>query len=542
MTDVFQNAPAEGTQVPPRTTYEEAVAAIWREVLDRADIGALDDFFELNGTSLQAISVVTRIRETWGIDISARDFFECPTVEALAAFLDADSPPARPPVTPRPPGATPVLSYDQRRLWLEDQLRQETAYNVHVRHRLIGPLDVTALERGVRAIVARHESLRTRFGMEGGQPVQIVDEPNEDWKLDIRDVTAERGDALVAAEALADEQAVLPFDLALGPLLRCLLIRVSEDDHVLAVTAHHIVCDNWSIGLFVQELTTLYDAGGDPGRAGLAPLDVQYRDYAVWQQRWLTGDALATQVDYWRRHLHGAPAAIALPTTGRRRATTDGRGGRLRSQLSEQDSTVITELCRGYGVTPFMAVVATLATVLSRWSAQESVVIGVPVTVRGDPAIERLIGFFVNTIPLHVDLSGDPTFADLLSRVRQSALGGYANADVPFDLLLTELRVPRDPARAPVFQVLVNAIDGHGDQQLRGVTAVGMDGPVPPSKLDMTLSIRDLSGGLSLELDYNADRYKAAMMRMLFDQVGVLLRAAADDPARGIRDYALEPG
>lgn len=540
MTDLSHRTEPAGAAVAPRTPHEEAVAAIWREVLDRPDIGVLDDFFELDGTSLQAINVVSRLRETWGTEISARDFFECPTVEALAAALAAAGVPTRPSVTPRPPDEPPVLSYDQQRLWLEDQLRPGAAYNVHGRRRLTGPLDVPALERSVRAIIARHESLRTRFGIQHELPVQLVDEPDEDWRIDFRDLTADPEDPLATALRLADEQAEEPFDLTRGPLLRCLLIRVAEDDHVLAVTAHHIVCDNWSIGLFIQELTTLYAAGGDPASAGLEPLGIQYRDYAAWQRRWLAGEAVAAQVDYWRQHLEGAPASLALPATGRRAATARGRSGRLRSQLSEQHTTAVAELCRAYGVTPFMTAVATLATVLGRWSGQHAVVIGVPVTVRNEPALERLIGFFVNTIPLRVDLSGDPTFAELITRVREAALGGYAHADVPFDLLLTELRVARDPNRAPVFQVLVNAIDGLGEQELSGVRATELAGPVPPSKLDLTLSLRDARGGLSLELDYDADRYQGSMMRVLLDQVGVLLRAAAEDPARGIRDYALE--
>ncbi|MGW4400386.1 condensation domain-containing protein [Amycolatopsis nivea] len=531
-----------GQRAVPRTAHEETVAAIWREVLGRADFGAQDDFFDLAGTSLQAIEVVSRLRDEWGANVRARDFFAAPTIETLAAALADAAPPERPPIAPRPDGSAPVLSYDQQRLWLEHQLRPDTAYNVHGRRRLAGPLDVAALERSVRAVLARHESLRTRFPVEDGQAVQAIDPPDEDWRIGFEDVSAHEGDPLARARELADEQAARPFDLEHGPLLRCLLVRAGPEDHVLAVTAHHIVCDNWSIGLFIRELSQLYRAGGDPVRAGLAPLPVQYRDYAVWQRTWLTSDALAAQVHYWREQLAGAPASLRLPAASRRPSAPGGRGGRARTRLSPADSSAFAQLCRSCGVTSFMAVTAAFAALLVRWSGQDEVVVGVPVTGRTDPGVRQLIGFFVNTVPLRVDASDDPAFADLAGRVRRTALAGYAHADAPLDLLVTELRLPRDPGRTPVFQVLVNAVDGLGDEQLPGVVATELDAPVPPSKLDLALSVRQSGDQLALELDYNADRYSAALMEALLGQLAVLLRAVSDDPGREISGYVLDAG
>lgn len=525
---------------PPRTPYEEGIAAIWRGVLGHPEVGVLDDFFDLDGTSLQAIEVVTRIRQTWGVDIRARDFFESPTVATLAATVAAKSPSGRPAIGPRPPDAEPVLSYDQQRLWMEHQLRPGIAYNVHERRRLVGRLDVAALEKSIRAIVGRHESLRTRFTTVDGRPVQVVDPPGENWVLDFADLAGRGGDAAEAARRLADEQAATVFDLAEGPLLRCLLIRLAEAEYVLSVTAHHIVCDNWSIGLFAREFAALYAAGGDVERAGLPALPIQYRDYAVWQRRWLAGDALAEQVEYWRNHLAGAPAALALPAAGRYSPAGGGRGGRMESALSEEDTVALGEVCRTHGVTPFMAILASLATVLGRWSGQSDLVIGVPITGRTDPVTEQLIGFFVNTLPLRIDMSGDPTFADLVGRVRQAALGGYAHADAPLDLLMKELRITRDPRRPPLFQVILNAIETPAVDQISGLTAEPAETPVQPCKVDLALSVREDHGIVHLDLDYNADRHQAAMVRLLLEQVGALLRAGAEDPARGIRDYPLQ--
>ncbi|WP_320068787.1 condensation domain-containing protein [Micromonospora sp. RTGN7] len=544
MTDLpqVQQPPAadDGTgPVPPRTPYEEAVAAIWHEVLGRSDIGVLDDFFDLDGTSLQAIGVVSRIRKTWQVDVRARDFFESPTIATLAAAVAARAPSGRPPIERRPAEAEPVLSYDQQRLWLEDQLRPGAAYNVHGRRLLTGPLDVAVLERSVRVIVSRHESLRTRFTMADGRPVQVVDdEPGPDWNIDVADLAGVAGDPVEAATRLADEQAAAPFDLAVGPLFRCLLIRVRDDTYVLSITAHHIVCDNWSIGLFVQEFAALYAAGGDPARAGLTPLPIQYRDYAVWQRRWLTGEALEEHVDYWRQHLAGAPAALTLPA-GRRRSSGGGRGGRAVTMLTEPDTKAVTELCRAHGATPFMGVLAALATVLGRWSGQSDVVVGVPITGRTDPATGGLIGFFVNTLPLRIGLAGDRTFTELLGAVRGAALGGYAHADAPLDLLVSRLQVPRDPARTPLFQVILNAIDMPRSDSISGVTAEAMETPVPPTKLDVAVSMRETGSALELTLEFDADRYDPATMQLLAEQLAALLRAAAEDPDQDIRDYPL---
>lgn len=523
--------------MPPRNRHEEAIAAIWRDVLGRPDIGVLDDFFDLDGNSLRAIQMIGRVRKLCGVSIRAVDFFESPTVATLASAVATPS--GQPVVSRRPPGADPVLSFDQRRIWLEDQLRAGTAYNVHVRQRLAGHLNVAALDSGIRAILARHEALRTRFPTVDGGPVQIVDDLDDDWHIALVDL-AGAPDGLTTADRLADEEAATAFDLARGPLFRCLLIRLSDSEHVLSVTAHHIVCDDWSVGLFVRELAALYRVDGEVERAGLPVLGVQYRDYAVWQQRWLTGETLEQLVDYWRRHLAGAPPALALPTSEWRATSRQAPGGHVRSALSAGETAALHELCRGYGVTPFIALLASLATVLGRWCGQRDVVIGVPIAGRSDGGTENLIGFFVNTLPVRVDLSGEPTFGGLLDRARQAALGGYAHADAPLDALVQELQVARVPGRTPLFQVILNGVDSPGTETLRGVSAEPMDTPALPSKFDLTLTRREVDGVLHLDLEFNAGRYTEAMMRILLEHVGAVLRAATDDPGRSIFDYPLQ--
>jgi acyl carrier protein len=521
--------------VPPRTPHEETMVAIWREVLGRPDIGVLDDFFDLDGNSMQAIRVVSQIRETYGVGVRAIDFFESPTVETLAAFVAAQAPSERPALVPRPPDAEPVLSFDQQRLWLANQLVPGAAYNVHGRRRLLGALDVPVLEASIRAILNRHEALRTRFPDVDGEPLQVVDELDENWRLRVVDVS-EAGDQLAAAERLLDEEAMTAPDLARGPLFLATLARLGETDHVLGITAHHTVCDHGSVALFIRELSALYAVGGDPDRADLPTLPIQYRDFAVWQRALLAMGAVERELGYWREHLHGATVELTLPCAVQ--PPSPGTvGGRLRSALSEADTAALHELCRAHDVTLFMTLLATFGSVLGRWSGQPDVVIGVPITGRADAGTRNLIGLFFNTLPIRLRLDGEPAFAELLARARESALGGYAHADVPLDLIVREVRPPRLEGRTPLFQVVLNVVES-----TRSATGLGdlddepMEAPVMPSKLDFLLTAKEVDGSVHLELEYDASRYAEARMLALIDDMRALLRGAHADRRAAIFD------
>jgi non-ribosomal peptide synthetase component F len=449
----------------------------------------------------------------------------------------ADGSPGRPGVSPRAPDVEPVLSFDQERLWLEGQLRPG-AYHVHGRRWLRGPLDVPALERSVEAIVNRHDVLRTTFPLIGDRPVPRVAPPDPGWR--IATASADRAEA---AERLADDQAAAPLDLAGGPLFRCLLVRLSDTAHLLCITVHHIVADAWSIGLLLRELSALYRVGGDIHAAQLPALPVQYVDYAVWQRRWMTRDQRGAEVDYWRDRLAGAPAAVDLPAARRRLPAQGAVGGRVQTTLKTADVAALRRLCREHGVTPFMATVALLATVLRRWSGQDDLVIGVAVSTRRDPSVNALLGLFVNTVPVRVDLTGEPAFAELLRRVRRACLDDCVNhGDTQLDFLLRELPVVRDPSRTPLFQILLSMVDTvEANWQLPGIAVETADPPPQPSKVDLTLNLDHSDGAIRLELAYHADRYDATAMRAFLDQIVALVPAAAVDPARGILEYEL-PG
>ncbi|MGD0554665.1 MAG: amino acid adenylation domain-containing protein [Streptosporangiaceae bacterium] len=528
---------------PPAGPAEELVADIWREILGLDAVGRDDDFFDVGGDSLLAGQVISRLRARAGVALPLRLVFEHSRLSELAAALPG---PRRdhtdPPVVPRSPDAEPVLSFDQQRLWLECQFRPNVAYNVHGRQWLTGALDIALLQRSIRAIVARHESLRTTFHLNGGRPVQRVSEPDPGWQVTVEDLSGDEASAEAAAERLADKQAAKSFDLARGPLFACLLVRLDDNRHLLSMTIHHIVADGRSVAVIMRELSALYRASGDAELAALPDLPVQYRDYAVWQRGGLTGERLAGQVAYWRDQLAGAPPALTLPTARRRSPAQGAIGGKVSVELGAEGAQALDRLCRDHQVTPFMAILAAAATVLRRWSGQDDLVIGVPVDTRSSAAgTEMLVGMFVNTVPLRVRLDGDPVFAEVLDRVRKACLDGYVNHRLtPFEVLVGQLHAVRDPSRTPVFQVLVNMIQSaEKEWQLPGISVRTPQHPAQPSKFDLNLDVLDRGDGYRFDLLYHADRYEATMMRAFLSQVRALLVIATGHTVRGILEYDL---
>jgi amino acid adenylation domain-containing protein len=536
------DAPVAVGGEPPRGDDEELVAQVWREVLDLETVGRHDDFFDLGGDSLKAGEVLSRLRQRARQSLPLRLVFDNSRLADLAAALPrAVSAGAADVIPRRSPDAPPLLSYEQQRIWLECQVKAAVAYNVHGRQWLSGPLDVPALDRSFRAVIARHESLRTTFPLVRGLPVQRVAEPGEGRQLAVDDLTGLGAGAVAAAERLADSQAGTAFDTAAGPLFHCLLVRVAPDEYLLSMTIHHLIADAWSVGVILGELSVLYRAGGDPERAGLAPLPVQYRDYAVWQRTTMVAENLAEPLAYWRTALAGAPPALALPTARRRRPAQETVGGKVSVALGADEVAALHKLCRVHGVTPFMAMLAALATVLRRWSGQVDVVVGVPVNTRAAAGTGGLAGLFVNTVPLRVVLAGDPSFAEVLGRVRGTAVDGYVNhGQTPFEVLVKAVQAVRDPARTPLFQVLLNMIESAEDAwQLPGIAVRAAEDPAQPSKFDLNLDVHHNGDNYRLDLSYHAERFAGEAMRALLDQLRALLAAAADDPSRGLLEYEL---
>ncbi len=518
----------------PRTPTEQRLAAIWADVLPVKDIAVEDDFFELGGHSLLAAQVVARLRDTFDIELPLRGLFESPTLEGLASLVDrkrADHAHSAQPaitVTDRV-GALP-LSFGQQRLWFLEQLEPGVAlYNVPLGVRLSGPLDVNALERAINEVVRRHEILRTVFGPGDGEGVQCVLD-SLIIRLPVQDISELPGDEQAAeVRRRSEQEAILPFDLVRGPLLRGRLLRLAPQEHVLLLTMHHIVCDGWSTGVLMRETGQLYDAFLHDGPASLQPLPIQFADYALWQRSWLTGDTLARQVGYWRDRLGSNPPVLTLPTDRPRPTEQTYAGATVSFAIQPGTMAALEHLGRSEGATLFMTLLTGLAVLLSRCSNQDDLVIGTPVAGRRNAQTEGLIGFFVNTLPLRISLGGEPSFRNVLREVREAALAAYAHQDVPFEKLVDELHVRRDPSRTPLFQV-VFAMQNTPLPALRlgEMRMTPLPEPGNVAKFDLMLTIQPAPDGegLAASLNYNRDLFDADTVQRMAERFGQLLEAA----------------
>jgi len=442
---------------PPAGDVEELLAGIWAEVLRVERVGRWDDFFELGGHSLLAVQVISRVRQVLEVEVALGEMFTRPVLADFARELETAAPAELPPVEPAPREGRVPLSFSQQRLWFLEQLGNlGSTYHISNRQRLRGELDRAALGRALDAIVARHEALRTTFAQVDGIPEQRI-APAEASRFPLveHDLTGE-ADRRAALDRHMAEEAHAPFDLERGPLIRGRLLRVAPDDHLLLMTMHHIVSDGWSMEVLTRELGALYAAHREGREANLPDLPVQYADYAAWQRRWVEGKVLQEQADYWTRTLTGAPELLELPTDYPRPAQADHSGARLAIVLDEALTAGLKALSLRHGTTLFMTVLAGWATVLSRLSGQEDVVIGTPTAGRGRREIEGLIGFFVTALALRIDLSGEPTVAELLGRVKRRALEAQHHQDIPFEQVVELVAPVRSLSHAPLIQATLS--------------------------------------------------------------------------------------
>jgi amino acid adenylation domain-containing protein/FkbM family methyltransferase len=528
----------------PRTAAEEVLAAIWCEVLGTDAVGTDEDFFALGGHSLMATRVIARVREAFGAELPLRAFFDAPTVAALARAVEAlrgpGAAPAAPPVVPVPRDGPPPLSFAQRRLWFIDQLEPGSAvYNVPVALRLRGELDDAALVWALGEVVRRHEVLRTTFGVDAdGEPVQVIGEARP-VPLPVVDLSAVEAPAREAlAGRLAREEAARPFDLARGPVLRCALLRLGAADSVFLFTMHHSASDDASAEILVREVSALYGARVAGGSAGLPDLPVQYADYAVWQRRWLEGEALERQIAYWRGRLAGAPTVLELPTDRPRPAVAGDRGGVIRFAVPAAAAAKLREVGRREGATLFMTLLAAWQALLARYGAGDDVVVGTPVAGRTRRETEGLIGFFVNMLMIRTGVEGDPAFRELVGRVREGVLEAQAHQDLPFERLVEAMEVERSLAHTPLFQVVFTLENPRGPVGLPGIEAERLDAGAATTTFDLVLRMADEGGSLAGHLTYRTDLFDAATAERVAGHFVRLLEGVADDP--GLRLSAVE--
>ncbi|HUP43264.1 MAG TPA: amino acid adenylation domain-containing protein, partial [Thermoanaerobaculia bacterium] len=455
------------SRVPPRGPLEELVSEVWSEVLKVGGIGAHDDFFDLGGHSLLATRVTARLRQRTGVEVPLRRLFEERTVAGLAAALaelrSAGGRPAPPPPLVRVPreGSLPAMvaaSFAQERLWFLDRFGEDpSAYNLPALRRLRGALDLPALAGALAGLVRRHESLRTLFRAApedapegaylGSAAVQVVQPPGPVALpvIALRALAPPSREAELRRLALA--AARRSFDLAAGPLLRAAAVRIGRDDHALLLALHHVIADGWSMGVLFRELVALYRLrlGSAPGARPpeLPALPIQYADFALWQRRWLSGEVLAGELAFWRERLAGAPPVVELPADRPRPAVRAAHGGLLPWRLPEPATEGLRGLARERGASLFIALLAGFQALLARVTGATDLSVGTPVANRTRAETEGLIGFFTNTLVLRADLGGDPTFAELLERVREVALEAFGHQELPFEKLVQELRPER---------------------------------------------------------------------------------------------------
>lgn len=438
----------------------------------------------------------------------------------LAALLGEDGPSRLVPV-----------SFAQQRLWFLDQLQPGTAaYNIPYALRLTGSLKVSALVQSLKHIVARHESLRTTFSAIDGQPMQVIAE-SRPVELPLVELSQlECGDRETEMLRLAGEEARRPFDLARGPLLRATLLHLGDDEHVLLLTMHHIVGDGWSTSVLLRELTQLYGAFSKGQPSPLPELAVQYADYAQWQRDWLRGEALESQISYWRNQLGGTLPVLDLPTDRLRPNVQSFRGAVHSSVLPKQLMERVKTLCQQEGVTPFMTLLACFQVLLHRYCAQEDILVGVPIVGRNQVQTEDLIGFFVNTLVIRTDVSGNPTFRELLARVRKVAVEAYTHQDVPFEKLVEELRPERSLSFNPMFQVMFASYAAPaGVLEVDGLTLTPLWIHSGTSRFDLTLFIVEEANGSRLELEFSTDLFAASRIARLLGHYKRLLEGIISD-------------
>ncbi|HEX2202014.1 MAG TPA: non-ribosomal peptide synthase/polyketide synthase [Longimicrobium sp.] len=539
-----------GGFVEPRTETERAVAAVWAEVLRNERVGVHDDFFDAGGHSLRAAQAMSRLRDAFGVDLPLRALFEAPTVAELAERIEAAGGRFReggaPAITRAPRTAGLPLSFAQERLWLVDQLQPGSpAYNMPGALRIRGALDASALERALAEIVRRHEPLRTTFAVHGDRPVQVV-HPAGAFALPLEDLTG-TGDAEAReAEMLrrVDAEARTPFDLRTGPVIRARLLRLAEEEHVFLFTFHHITADGWSIGVFVGELTVLYDAFSRGLPSPLPELPAQYADFAVWQRRWLSGAALERQMAYWRDTLAGAPPLLELPADRPRPALESFRGASAVFGLVPELVDRLRAVARESDATLFMALLAGFQLLLSRWAGQDDVVVGSPIAGRTQTQVEGMIGLFINTLALRGDLSGDPSFAALLGRTREATLGAFAHQDLPFEKMVEELAPERSLSHHPVFQVVFSLQNTPQEGiDLGGVDLSFIETDSGTARMDLSLSLTETpDGGLYATVEYATDLFDAATVDRLFARYADLLDAAAARPSEPVSALAVAEG
>lgn len=533
---------AESRYIAPRTPTEEILVNIWCEVLDVEQLGIDDDFFDLGGHSLLATQVISRIRSKLNIEVPLMRLFEEPTIRGFGQFISSvDSTDttnnSEQTIPRRKPGAATPLSFAQQRLWFLEQLDPgNPAYNFPIATRFTGELNRSALSSAINGLIARHESLRTRFVADGQMPRQEILE-SASIAFEVLDMTAATaGEVQDKLTALSQQ----PFDLTQAPLLRANLLELNSQENILLLATHHIVSDGWSLSVLFSDLTELYNSISANTENSLSALPVQYADFANWQREWFDDEELKRQLDFWRSQLKGADPVLALPTDKPRPAELSYRGSSTAKLFGNDVSAAIKALAQDNRATLFMTLLAAFNTLLARYARQEHVVIGTPIAGRKYPELEPLIGFFSNTLAIHSDLSGDPSFIELLEQVKSSTLQAYDHQDLPFEKLVEELSPERDMSHTPIFQTMfVLQNTPAGSSTFNNVAAESVNFEMGIAKFDLLLEVSDTGKGLRAGLQYNEDLFLPHTIERMLEHFENLLNSIVEQPKARLSELQL---
>ncbi|HZI46608.1 MAG TPA: condensation domain-containing protein, partial [Pyrinomonadaceae bacterium] len=531
--------------VAPRNRTEEKVASVWAEVLKLKMVGVHDNFFELGGHSLLGTQVISRLGKLFDTSLQLRWLFQFPTVASLAEKIEMTGSPGPadeiPALEPVPRNQKLPLSYAQQRLWFLTQLQPEsTFYNIVIGSRLRGPLDAAALAAAFDALITRHESLRTIFPVGDDGPVQTILKPARD-SLSIIDLSREtEPDRESAARDLLTREAEQPFDVSVGPLIKATLVKLGEADHIFVIHLHHIVSDGWSIAIIFRDLEELYDAYCQKRPSSLPELKIQYADYAVWQKKYLDAHRLEKLVSFWKSYLSGAPLILELPADKPRPASQTYTGADVAVQFSGALMSALKKLSHEQGVTLFMTLMAAFQLLVSRCTGREDLLIGTDIANRNRVELEQLVGFFVNLLPVRINLAGNPTFVELLERAAKSILSVYAHQDLPFEKLVEELKPERDLTRNPVVQILfVMQNTEQRTLRLAGSSVEPFEFGNESSRFDLALFVSERDNGLEGLWRYNADLFTSETISKLAATFESLLTSIVANPLERVSTLAM---
>ncbi|MDZ8065501.1 MAG: amino acid adenylation domain-containing protein [Nostoc sp. DedQUE08] len=530
--------------VAPRTPIEERVAEIWSTVLGLKNIGVHDNFLALGGHSLLAFQILCRIRDIFQVELSMRHFFEAPTISEIAQSIiqaQQENIGCSVPIQSIGRDGDLPLSFGQERLWFIDQLVPNHAfYNVPEAFRLKGVLNATILEQSLNEIIKRHEVLRTTYSSLNGQPIQVIHStfPIKLLVVNLQGLSPDEQESQVHQIVLKEAQR--PFNLVQGPLLRTTLLQLSSEEHIFLLNLHHILCDDWSLSVLFEELSTLYQAFSTGNPSTLPNLAIQYADFAAWQRQSLQGEILNNKLVYWQQHLSGSLPILELPTDYPRPLEPTYQGARQSVVIPKSLTDALNVLSRQESTTLFMTLLAAFQTLLFRYTGQEDILVGAPISDRHRSELEGLIGFLLNTLVLRTNLSDSPSFRQLLGRVREVALSGYTHQDLPFEKLVDALQIERGLNQNPLISVMFHLQNTPRPKlTVPGLTMNRLEIDNGTSKFDLYLELRETAAGISGNLEYNTDLFKAETIALMVENFSTLVQSIVSNPDQTISNLPL---